>query len=62
MILRALKRLFKREETPKTDFSEFFVSASTKEKEKLLRQVIKDANKDQRELIKRYDKAFPNTV
>ena len=40
---------------PKTDFSAFFHDASSAEKKKLLESVVREANKDQRDLIKKYD-------
>ena len=39
---------------PTTDFSDFFHSASSAEKKKLLKSVIKKANKDQLDLVQRY--------
>ncbi len=46
---------FKREIKPTTDFSAFFHNASSAEKKKLLGAVVREANKDQRDLVKRYD-------
>lgn len=40
---------------PTTDFSEFFHSASSAEKKKLLMSVIREANKDQRDLVNKYN-------
>lgn len=40
---------------PTTDFSVFFHTASSAEKKKLLSGVVREANKDQRDLIKKYD-------
>ena len=45
----------KAEGKPQTDFSEFFHNASSGEKKKLLTEVVREANKDQRELIDRYN-------
>ena len=39
---------------PTTDFSTFFHSASSAEKKKILRIVVRQANKDQRDLVKKY--------
>ena len=36
---------------PITDFSEFFHNASAAEKKKLLTEVVREANKDQRDLL-----------
>lgn len=38
-----------------TDFSEFFHSSSSAEKKKLLAGVVREANKDQRDLISKYN-------
>ena len=43
---------------PKTDFSEFFVGASDKEKEDLMRDVVRKANEDQRDLVKKYQETY----
>lgn len=47
----------KGEKKPTTDFSAFFHNASSAEKRKLLESVVREANKDQRDLIKRYNLA-----
>ena len=44
----------KRKKEPTTDFSAFFHGASSAEKKKLLGSVVREANKDQRDLVKRY--------
>ncbi|MBI5742504.1 MAG: hypothetical protein HZA25_01540 [Candidatus Niyogibacteria bacterium] len=41
--------------TPSTDFSAFFHNASAAEKKKMLEQVVREANKDQRDLVKKYE-------
>lgn len=58
-MIRKIKTLlgFKRAKTPTTDFSAFFHNASSAEKKKLLESVVREANKDQRDLVKRYDLA-----
>ena len=40
---------------PTTDFSVFFNSASSEEKKKLFKEVLRKANDDQRELVRKYD-------
>lgn len=40
---------------PKTDFSEFFHNASSATKKKLLTEVAREANKDQWELVEKYN-------
>lgn len=47
----------KHEKEPTTDFSAFFHNASAAEKKKLLESVVREANKDQRDLVKRCDLA-----
>jgi len=37
--------------TPKTDFSKFFVLGRTESKKKLLQEVVKKANEDQKRLF-----------
>ncbi len=46
---------FQAKKQQKTDFSAFFHSASSEEKKKLLSSVVRQANKDQRDLVSRYD-------
>lgn len=45
---------FKCKKEPTTDFSVFFHKASSAEKKKLLESVVREANKDQRDLVGRY--------
>lgn len=47
---------FSKEKKPTTDFSGFFHDASSAEKKKLLEQVVREANKDQRDLIEKYNR------
>ena len=35
------------------DFSDFFVNTNLKNKEKIIRQVLRDANAEQRELVRK---------
>lgn len=44
---------------PTTDFSEFFHEASSADKKKLLQSVVREANKDQRDLVKKYKMTNP---
>jgi hypothetical protein len=41
---------------PTTDFSAFFHNATSSEKKKLLEQVVREANKDQRDLVEKYNR------
>lgn len=47
---------------PTTDFSGFFHNASAAEKKKLLTEVVREANKDQRALIERYNRTVAKTT
>lgn len=49
-------------EEPKTDFSAFFHDASSRDKKKLLKEVVREANKDQRELVEKYRKLETKTA
>ena len=50
---------FNKPEERKDDFSDFFQSASSKEKAKVIRQVLREANEEQREMVKKHkEKAF----
>ena len=46
-----------RPKQPTTDFSTFFHSASSAQKKKLLESVVREANKDQRDLVEHYRRA-----
>jgi len=50
---------FGKSKKPTTDFSAFFRSASSEEKKKVLIDVVRKANKDQRDLVERYDTIKP---
>lgn len=52
-------RLFFRKKNRPLSASEFFRSASPQEKERLLREVARKSNADQRELVRRYHEKFP---
>lgn len=41
-----------------TDFSRFFIHASEEEKKKVLEDVLRKANADQRAILEEYDKRF----
>jgi hypothetical protein len=47
----------KKAASPSTDFSKFFVSSKASEKKKVLKEVVKKANNDQKQL---YRSARPN--
>lgn len=53
----------KREAQPQeTDFSRFFLYASDEEKKRLLEEVVRKANADQRAIIEEYNKRFAKTT
>ena len=45
-----------KDKKPTTDFSVFFHDASSAEKKKVLEQVVREANKDQRDLVEKYNR------
>ena len=53
---------YKDTKKPVTDFSAFFHNASSAEKKKLLTEVVREANRDQRELIERYHQRVTKTT
>lgn len=46
---------FWRKKEPINDFSSFFHCSSNSQKKKLLQSVVRDANQDQRDLLKKYE-------
>lgn len=56
-MISILKKIFTPKSTEnkkKNDFSEFFLHAKSKDKAKVIRRVLKEANEEQRALIKKY--------
>jgi hypothetical protein len=47
--------LGRKAKTKSTDFSDFFRNASANQKKKLFSEVMKEANQDQRDLVKKYE-------
>ena len=43
-----------KKELEKDDFSEFFTDRNSREKAKLIKTVLKEANREQRELVQKY--------
>jgi len=43
-----------------SDFSSFFLNASSGEKKKLLKEVVREANSDQKKLVDNYRKIYSN--
>jgi hypothetical protein len=61
-MIKRIKKLFcpKREE--KKDFSSFFNRASVEEKRKLMEDVARKANEDQRNMIERHERTNHKTA
>lgn len=55
-MIRKLLLKLKTRKSSKNDFSDFFVSENSRNKKKVLKKVVKKADNDQRELIKKYQK------
>ena len=55
-MIAIIKRIFKRKPETQTDFSKFFYDAPARDKKKLLMEVIREANNDQRAIIDQYNK------
>ncbi len=55
-MIAIIRALFNKSPTPKNDFSEFFYDAPAREKKKLLMEVVREANNDQRAIIDQYNK------
>lgn len=53
-----LKKIFGRAEASKAGFSSFFRNASEQEKKKLIKEVVREANADQRKILEKYDRQF----
>jgi hypothetical protein len=47
---------------PENDFSDFFRNASSEDKKKLFKRVIRKASEDQQAVIKKYDQISPRTT
>jgi hypothetical protein len=59
-----LKGLFgskKTEKEEKNDFSGFFLDIKSKDKAKIIRQVLREATEEQREIMKEYEKKVKTT-
>ncbi|OGM93436.1 hypothetical protein A2333_01975 [Candidatus Wolfebacteria bacterium RIFOXYB2_FULL_49_7] len=55
-MIKKIKQIIRKNSAPETDFSRFFYTASSGEKKKVMKQVIREANKDQKDMIKRYER------
>lgn len=58
------KQTHKKGDTPprETDFSRFFIHASDEEKKRVLEDVLRKANADQRAILDEYDRKFAKAV
>jgi hypothetical protein len=60
-MIKRIKKIFCPKHEEKKDFSSFFSRASEKEKQKLMEDVARKANEDQRSMIERYERANHKT-
>ncbi len=51
-----IKALFRKKPETQSDFSKFFYDAPARDKKKLLMEVVREANNDQRAIIDQYNK------
>ncbi|KKP92514.1 MAG: hypothetical protein UR98_C0024G0010, partial [Parcubacteria group bacterium GW2011_GWA1_36_12] len=51
LLINMAYQIKKKTTTPKTDFSKFFVLEKTESKKKLLKEVVRKANEDQKRLF-----------
>ena len=56
-MMKKLKNLFTSQKQGKRDFSSLFTDASPEERRKVLEDVARKANQDQRELVEQYEQA-----
>lgn len=59
-MIKFIKNIFKNKEEERDDFADFFLRASSKEKKKVFKRVIRKANEDQKKYIERYEKMHSN--
>jgi hypothetical protein len=55
-MIKKILNLFSRQKEMERDFSTFFRKASKAEKEKVLIDIVRKANQDQREMVERYNR------
>ena len=60
-MMQLLKKLFV-SKPEKKDFSSFFRNASPEEKKKMMEDVARKANQDQRDLVEQYEQAHHKAV
>jgi hypothetical protein len=61
-MIKYIKKLFYPKRKEKKDFSSFFNHASVEEKRKLMEDVARKANEDQRGLMERYERSNHKTA
>jgi len=57
-MIKAIRQLFAPKRKEKGSFSSFYNTASTEDRRKLLEEVAREANEDQRALMKQYERAL----
>jgi hypothetical protein len=61
-MIKRIKKLFCSKHEEKKDFSSFFNHASVEEKQKLMEDVARKSNEDQRGLMERYERSNHKTA
>lgn len=61
-MIKRIKKIFCPKCEEKKDFSSFFSRASVEEKQRLLENVARKANEDQKSLLERYERANHEVV
>ena len=61
-MIKAIRQFFAPKQAEKRDFSSFFDSASVEEKRKLMEDLARKANADQRALIEEYHRTNQKTA
>ena len=56
-----IKKIFTKKDVKPIGFSEFFTNTKSRDKKKIIKEVVKKSNKDQSDLIKRYDQKYKNS-
>jgi hypothetical protein len=54
--MKIFRKIFHRDERNRSDFSEFFTNTNVKEKERVLRDVVRKANEDQKIILDKYER------
>ncbi len=54
-MIKFIKNIFRKKEEESDDFADLLLRASSKEKKKVFKRVIRKANQDQKKYIERYE-------